>query len=225
VCSQTVECVASNHGSRNALIVGFGFTDSRALRAGFVTISERFPPSVPWSILRSDDPSTSRLTINPRRAIWLAGRIKAMRVNMREVLIFIVILGLVGGWVFDHAAMQFAQLHLKYRSQSVLHESDEAKIVLTEHQKPGFLGMQVWQVWRLPNDGSEPVGLITVERRWQESQPLQPVIRRAGDEILVSDDAKSFAFDIPRGEFTENKEPESVYKGTFRYSLPPLHNP
>jgi hypothetical protein len=142
---------------------------------------------------------------------------------MRQFVMFLLIVALSIGWAFDHAAMQFTQLHLKFRSQSTLQEDDLGRIVLTEHHKPGFMGMQVWQVWRAPSDGTQPIPLMTVEAAFQESQPLQPLIERADGSAVVTDKAKSFAFDINEGAFIENKVPEYVYRGSFRYSLPPIN--
>ena len=141
---------------------------------------------------------------------------------MREVFMYIAILALSAGWVIDHASMQLAQLHLKYRSQSVLYENDASKIVVTEHHKPGFMGMQVWQIWHVSKNGSEPLPLVTVNAGFQERQPTQPILKQKDEAMVITDKTESFVFAIDTHTFVKNDVRDYVYAGSFRYSIPPI---
>jgi hypothetical protein len=145
-----------------------------------------------------------------------------VRFSTRELLLLFVTLAIGFAWFVDHQACQFAQLKLRYRSQKLLHEDGTSRIIVTEHFKPGFMGMQVWQVWRVTNGKHvDPIPLMTVEAGFQERQPNEPVLAD-GDILAITDLTKSFNFSIDKGLFLENKVPSHVYVGPFRYSIPEL---
>jgi hypothetical protein len=142
------------------------------------------------------------------------------KVTIRETLLLFIILGVAFAWFVDHHACQLAQLHLKYRSQKILRDDGNSRIVVTEHNKPGFMGLQVWQVWRVNNSPpAEPIPLLTVEAGFQERQPVEPIF--ANDDT-ITDSTKSFTYSLDKGAFVENHVPSHVYVGPFRYSIPEL---
>jgi hypothetical protein len=78
--------------------------------------------------------------------------------------------------------------------------------------------MPIWQVWqrRAGNETWEP--MFTVLPTFQEREPAKPELSSNG--LSLSDNRKSYVFDLSTDKFIANKHPESVYSGPFRCSPP-----
>ncbi len=145
-----------------------------------------------------------------------------VRFSVRDLFWLVLVVGMGCTWYFDHVAQRFAALSLRFHSQQLLHADATQEICVTEHYKPGFIGLPVWQVWSRPIGMREWQALFTVERGFQEAEPANPIAIETSNGVRISDSSRSYEFDPVAKTLVRNSFlAQEVYAGPFRCSRPP----
>jgi hypothetical protein len=142
------------------------------------------------------------------------------RVTIRDMMWLTVLVAVCLAWFVQYEASLFGRVSLKYDYEMELYSDGKDSIILTEHHTPGFLGLPVWQVWRLSAGQEQPESMLTVEAAFQEREPGIPVVRETSDDVVITDELNSFAFSLSTNKFATNRVNNHVYSGPFRHAPP-----